>query len=60
MNANTLAVHELNSRIKELQAMVGEVADMIAQQSSMMQELCNASRKGKGKKVADVLEEFRG
>ena len=44
INANTLAVCEWNSGVEELQAMVGGVADAIAWQSSMMQELCDASK----------------
>ena len=60
INANTLAVRERNSRVEELQATVSEVADTIAQQSSMMQELHNASKKGKGKEVADAPEESEG
>ena len=60
INANTLAVHEWNSRVEELQATVSRVADAIARQSSMMQELRNVSKKGKGKEVADALEESEG
>ena len=57
INANTLAVRERNSGVEELQATVSGVADTIAWQLSMMQELCDASKKGKGKEVADALEE---
>ena len=60
INANTLAVRERNSGVEELQATVSGVADTIARQSSMMQELRDASKKGKGKEVADALEESEG
>ena len=60
INANTLTVRERNSGVKELQATVSGVADAIAWQSSMMQELRDALRKGKGKEVADAPEESEG
>ena len=60
INANTLVVHERNSGVEELQAMVSGVADAIARQLSMMQELRNVLKKGKGKEVADALEESEG
>ena len=60
INANTLAVRERNSGVEELQAMVSGVADAIARQSSMMQELHDASKKGKGKEVADAPGESEG
>ena len=60
INANTLAVCEWNSGVEELQAMVGGVADAIAWQSSMMQELRDVSKKGKGKEMADASEESEG
>ena len=60
INANTLAVRERNSGVEELQATVSGVANAIARQSSMMQELRDASKKGKGKEVADALEESEG
>ena len=60
INANTLAVRERDSGVEELQATVSGVANAIARQSSMMQELRDASKKGKGKEVADALEESEG
>ena len=60
INANTLTVRERNSGVEELQATVSRVANAIARQSSMMQELRDASKKGKGKEVADALEESEG
>ena len=60
INANTLAVCKWNSGVEELQATVSGVANVIAQQSSMMQELRNVLKKGKGKEVADALEESEG
>ena len=60
INANTLAVREWNSGVEELQATVSRVADAIARQSSIMQELRDVSKKGKGKEVADAPEESEG
>ena len=60
INANTLAVREQNSGVEELQATVSGVANAIAWQLSMMQELRDASKKGKGKEVADAPEELEG
>ena len=60
INANTLAVRKWNSGVEELQATVSGVADAIARQLSMMQELRNVLKKGKGKEVADALEESEG
>ena len=58
INANTLAVRERNSGVEELQATVSGVADAIAWQSSMMQELRDVSTKGK--EVADAPEGSEG